>query len=195
MGFTDGTGAAAQFDIPSSLAIAPDGTLYVVDWANHAIRAVTPSGAVTTFAGGTQGAADGVGTAAQFDRPLFIAVATNGTIYLADHHNHLIRAITPAGVVTTLAGGSVGAADGVGRRQLSSTTPPAWPSHPTAPSTWPTPPTTSSGPSHPLGWSPPSPGALRASPTARAPQRSSPTRTAWRSHPTESSMWPTTATT
>ncbi len=71
--------------------------------------------AITTLAGaaGTSGPADGTGAAAEFNQPWGVAVASNGTVYVADALNHTIRKITPAGVVTLLAGtpGSSGFAD------------------------------------------------------------------------------------
>ena len=76
--------------------------------------AITPE--VTTFAGsGSQGSADGTGTAATFYDPSGVAVDGSGNVYVGDTYNHLIRKITSAGVVTTLAGsGSSGSANGTG---------------------------------------------------------------------------------
>jgi sugar lactone lactonase YvrE len=72
----------------------------------------------TTLAGnaGTAGSADGIGRAARFDLPDGVAVDSAGDVYVADSGNHTIREVTPAGVVTTLAGlaGSPGSADGKG---------------------------------------------------------------------------------
>ena len=64
---------------------------------------ITPE--VTTLAGsGSLGSADGTGTAASFDNPRGVAVDGSGNVYVADTEGHLIRKITSAGVVTTLAG-------------------------------------------------------------------------------------------
>ncbi len=68
---------------------------------------------VTNLAGsGSEGSADGTATAASFNSPRGVAVDGNGNVYVADYGNHLIRKITSASVVTTLAGsGSQGSAD------------------------------------------------------------------------------------
>ena len=91
----------------------------MADTGNNTIREVTPVGAnwvVTTLAGlaGSPGSADGTGSAAQFYSPLGVAVDSAGNLYVADDANDTIRKVTPAGVVTTLAGlaGSPGSADG-----------------------------------------------------------------------------------
>jgi sugar lactone lactonase YvrE len=72
--------------------------------------------AVTTFAGsqGGVGHADGPATAARFSDPVGLAIDAAGNVLLADSGNHCIRRITPAGVVTTIAGtaGVPGSVDG-----------------------------------------------------------------------------------
>ena len=113
-GHQDGTGTAARFSDPSGLARDAAGNLYVCDARNHVIRKIAPGGVVTTIAGqaGVSGAVNGSGSAARFCFPSDIAVAPNGTLYVADTGNHCIRKITTAGVVSTLAG-DLGSADDI----------------------------------------------------------------------------------
>ncbi len=117
-GGTDGLGNAARFNQPAGVAVDSAGNVFVADTWNGTIRRITAAGLTTTLAGspGTEGISDGVGTNAGFYLPEAVAVDNGGNVYVADTRNHTIRAVTPAGVVTTLAGEArvEGSADGTG---------------------------------------------------------------------------------
>lgn len=113
---TEGLGSAARFNSPESM-VRDGANLYVVDTYNHSIRKIViATGAVSTLAGGTEGAADGIGAAARFYYPQ--GIASDGTnLYVSDTGNHCIRKVVKAtGVVTTLVGAPdvIGSSDGLG---------------------------------------------------------------------------------
>jgi gliding motility-associated-like protein len=114
-GVTDGPGNVARFALPSGIAVDANGLVYVCDHLGHTIRKVSPGGYVTTLAGSAfaTGDANGQGTSARFNRPYGLDVDQAGNIYIADEWNHLIRKLSPTGLVSTFAGsGSLGSADG-----------------------------------------------------------------------------------
>jgi hypothetical protein len=117
-GYEDGTGPAARFYFPMGVATDAAGYVYVADRDNHTIRKITPTGGVSTLAGtaGSHGSTDGTGLAARFYGPNGVATDSTGNVYVADTGNHTVRKITPAGVVSTLAGtaGFFGSTDGTG---------------------------------------------------------------------------------
>ena len=115
---TDGTGTAARFWDPENLTIDSSGNLYVADGSGYVVRKITPAGVVTTLAGsGRKGKTDGTGTAASFGQLEGITVDGSGNVYVSDNSYNTVRKITPAGVVTTLAGNGLtsgGSSDGTG---------------------------------------------------------------------------------
>ena len=115
-GYADGTGTNAQFSYPQGMDVDGSGTIYVTEFGGHRIRTITPTGIVSTLAGtGVAGYTDGPGAAAQFNHPSGVVVDSVGTVYIADSSNNRIRAISPAGIVSTLAGtGAAGFVDGAG---------------------------------------------------------------------------------
>jgi sugar lactone lactonase YvrE len=116
-GSDDGTGNAARFSEPNGIAYDPvDKAFYICDFKNFEIRRMTADGIVTTLAGSPlEGRRDGTGPDASFSHPQGIAYdPRDGALYVADSTNNEIRRVTTAGVVTTVAGGREGFADGSG---------------------------------------------------------------------------------
>jgi sugar lactone lactonase YvrE len=123
-GLADGPAADARFFGPEGLAVDAQGNLLVADTLNNRIRRISPDGVVTTVAGGGPGTAhgfdgalvDGPAGQARFNDPSDVTAGAGGDLYVTDRLNHVIRLITPDGVVSTFAGsGRPGGEDGVGR--------------------------------------------------------------------------------
>ncbi|HXR47596.1 MAG TPA: hypothetical protein VN784_09165 [Candidatus Limnocylindrales bacterium] len=108
-GSTDAMGTNASFNLPTGIAVDTSGNLYVADEFNDTIRKITPVGTnwvVSTLAGQVTNAGliDAMGTNAQFSTPTGVAVDGAGNVYVADVANDVIREISPAGFVSTIAG-------------------------------------------------------------------------------------------
>jgi hypothetical protein len=114
--YQDGPGAQAGFSDISAMCADATGNLYLADW--YRVRKVTPSGFVSTVAGnGIYASADApVALQASFSYITGIVLDAAGNLYLTDVGDQTrgIRRITPAGVVSTLAGSTAGYVDGVG---------------------------------------------------------------------------------
>lgn len=107
-GYVDGPKEEAQFNNPDGIATDSHGNICVADSGNNVIRKITPEGEVSTAAGtGVPGIADGHAGEAQFNKPTGIAVDSSDNLYVADEGNNVIRKITPAGEVSTIAGTAV----------------------------------------------------------------------------------------
>jgi sugar lactone lactonase YvrE len=103
-GSADGRGTAARFNAPRGIAVDANGTVYVMDTNNHAIRKIAPDGSVTTLAGraGESGFADGNGAQARFSGPRGVAVDRAGNVYVGDEGNFAVRMISIDGRVSTI---------------------------------------------------------------------------------------------
>jgi TonB family protein len=101
-----GPASWSELNVPYDLAMDDGGNLYIADTGNSRIRKITPSGTISTVAGnGTAGFSGdgGAATAAQLNKPLGIAVDSQGTLYIADTDNSRIRSVSPDGIIRTVA--------------------------------------------------------------------------------------------
>ena len=127
-GYQDGAATTdALFNAPSSVAVDAQGNVYVADFGNDVIREIS-GGTVSTIAGqaGQAGYLDGLSGRALFNAPVGVAVDGAGNLYIADAlvpainstaaGNNVLRELSPAGVVSTIAGqvSATGTDDGVG---------------------------------------------------------------------------------
>ena len=108
-GYSGDGGLATNAQISTANAAAFDAAdnFYFVDFSNHVVRKISPTGIISTVAG--TGATDYNGegiaaTAANFFYPSGIAVGGDGSIYVGDAGNAIVRKITPDGIINTIAG-------------------------------------------------------------------------------------------
>jgi sugar lactone lactonase YvrE len=114
-GYLDGNVNSANFFNPESIIADNNGTIYVSDYGNHCIRAIS-NGQVTTFAGvgGISGDLLGTATSARFNRPTDICLDLQGNMYVTDQLNNKVKVISN-GMVSLLAGsGTMASTDGTG---------------------------------------------------------------------------------
>lgn len=102
-----GPASSAKLGAPTGTSIDGFGNLYIADTKNNVVRKVTPSGAISTFAGtrtaGFSGD-NGLATAAQLNGPMAVLVDNSGWVFIADTGNHVVRLVNGAGIITTYAG-------------------------------------------------------------------------------------------
>lgn len=107
-----GAATSAQLNNPAggnAIALDGAGNLFIADTLNARIRRVSPGGIITTVAGnGTAGYSgdNGPAVSAQLNEPYSVAVDSSGNLYIADTLNSVIRMVTPAGIITTVATGA-----------------------------------------------------------------------------------------
>ena len=94
-GFADGAGSQAMFSQPMGVAFTPGGTLLVADMWNHRLRAVSPSGTVSTWAGnGQSDPIDGPNSVAQLSFPFAVTVLASGDAAIAEPGTGFLRAVS-----------------------------------------------------------------------------------------------------
>jgi len=104
-----GPATSASLWAPCGVAVDAAGNLYIADKYNDRIRKVSPSGIINTVAGNGayKFAGDGgSATSASLNDPQGVAVDAAGNLYIADRYNSRIRKVSPAGVISTVAGSS-----------------------------------------------------------------------------------------
>jgi len=101
-----GQAAKAELNGPAGVIVDSAGNLYIADTMNNVVRMVSPSGTISTVAGG--GAAfigdGGPATSAQLSTPAGLAVDSGGNLYIADAGFNRVRKVAPGGTITTVAG-------------------------------------------------------------------------------------------
>jgi outer membrane protein assembly factor BamB len=102
-----GPATSAQLYGPTSVSAFPGGGFLIADWANHVVRVVSPAGVISTAAGnGTAGYSGdgGPATSAQLNAPIGVSALPGGGYLIADTGNNAVRMVSPAGVISTVAG-------------------------------------------------------------------------------------------
>lgn len=102
-----GPGVDADLQWPTALELDAEGNLLIADTRNHVVRRLATDGTITTIVGnGTQGFSGdgGPATDAQLDQPNGLAIADDGTLYVADRGNFRVRRVSPDNIIDTVAG-------------------------------------------------------------------------------------------
>ena len=112
-----GLAIAANIWNPTDIVFDAAGNLYFSDLDNNRIRMVNTSGIINTICGigtGTYSGDGGTATAAGISQPWGLAFDAAGSLYFSDYGNSVVRKITTAGIISTIAGTGTGAYSGDG---------------------------------------------------------------------------------
>jgi DNA-binding beta-propeller fold protein YncE len=92
----EGNGKDAQIGDINCLCADQEGNIYMADYTNHIIWKIDAENNATVFAGvpGQAGYRDGKPEQALFNRPYDVSATSDGTVYVADTYNYVIRCIT-----------------------------------------------------------------------------------------------------
>jgi uncharacterized protein (TIGR03437 family) len=108
--------ASAQVNFPGGVAVDAAGNIYVADSANQRVRKIA-GGVISTLAGngtGGYGGDGGAAASAQLNFPVSVTADTSGNVYIADFNNNVIRKVSAAGVISTVAGNGTAGYSGDG---------------------------------------------------------------------------------
>jgi serine/threonine-protein kinase len=123
-----GLATAARLNGPLDVAIASDGAIFIADGNNDRIRKIAPNGIITTIAGSVGGFTGdgGPATAARMNTPISLALDAAGNLYFTDVSNLRVRKITPAGIISTVAGSGRVSLSGDGGLATAADAAPCW---------------------------------------------------------------------
>ncbi len=106
-GGVEGPATRAELNLPIGVTWGADGNLYIADAGNNRVKRVTRDGIIHVVAGNGQygfSGDEGDAQLASLRAPHAVAVARDGTVYIADTLNQRIRKVTPNGTISTIAG-------------------------------------------------------------------------------------------
>jgi len=113
-GDSEGNALTSKLNRPSSIAVHPNGNIYIADQYNNKIKILTPDGKLSTFVGsGVSGDTDAKGLNASFNFPTDLEFDDQNNLYITDQGSFKIRKVSPDSVVTTYAGTRSGNIDGL----------------------------------------------------------------------------------
>jgi trimeric autotransporter adhesin len=125
-GYSGDNGAAvsATLNKPSAVIEGSTGNLYILDTGNNVVRLVNTTGTITTVAGnGTAGYSgdDGPATSATLHTPYGLNIDSSGNLYIADSGNNVVRMVSTAGIISTVAGNGTAGYSGDNGAAISAT--------------------------------------------------------------------------